>query len=140
MDVHVGSRIRLGRMTKGLSQTQLAQALGLPANQVEKYERGESRVDAASLVKVSSVLDVSIRYFFDELAADLAGFDIGRLVVAAGIAGDPSGQRPGSQEVLELLQAYSSIAGSAARRRVMDFIRSTISGDHDTGPASQTGM
>ena len=39
IDVHVGSRIRLRRSLLGMSQTALAEALGLTFQQVQKYER-----------------------------------------------------------------------------------------------------
>ena len=40
IDVHVGGRIRLRRTLLGISQSTLAEALGLTFQQVQKYERG----------------------------------------------------------------------------------------------------
>ena len=51
IDVAVGARIRNRRLWLGLSQTQLADALGVTFQQVQKYERGANRVSASMLVK-----------------------------------------------------------------------------------------
>ena len=45
-DIEVGRRIRLRRREKGISQTELAGHLGLSFQQVQKYEKGISRVGA----------------------------------------------------------------------------------------------
>ena len=50
-DIEMGRRIRLRRRETGISQTELAGHLGLTFHQVQKYERGMSRVGAAQLKK-----------------------------------------------------------------------------------------
>jgi len=65
--VHVGSRIRLRRRQLALSQSALAESLGLTFQQVQKYERGANRVSASMLFKTAQKLDVQIAYFFDGL-------------------------------------------------------------------------
>src|SRR5580700_3727149 len=52
IDVEVGARIRARRVFLGMSQTKLAIALGLTFQQVQKYERGDNRVSASTLVRV----------------------------------------------------------------------------------------
>jgi len=47
IDKHVGSRVRMRRMMLGLSQTMLADKLGLTFQQVQKYEKGTNRVSAS---------------------------------------------------------------------------------------------
>ena len=46
IDVAVGARVRIRRRWLGFSQTQLANALGITFQQVQKYERGSNRVSA----------------------------------------------------------------------------------------------
>ena len=41
LDEHLGARIRQQRKALGLSQTGLANALGMTFQQVQKYERGQ---------------------------------------------------------------------------------------------------
>ena len=49
IDVAVGARVRIRRRWLGFSQTQLATALGITFQQVQKYERGANRVSASML-------------------------------------------------------------------------------------------
>ncbi|HXZ07330.1 MAG TPA: helix-turn-helix transcriptional regulator [Paraburkholderia sp.] len=63
-DVEVGQRIRARRMAKGMSQTELGNLLGVTFQQVQKYERGASRVSAGRLPSLA--LRVAVSYFFDE--------------------------------------------------------------------------
>ena len=50
----------------GLSETQLADALGLTFQQVQRYERGANRVGASRLLELARVLDVPIGFFYDD--------------------------------------------------------------------------
>src|SRR5215470_6564813 len=72
IDIHVGSRVRLRRTLLGMSQERLGEAIGLTFQQVQKYERGANRVGASRLYDLSRVLDVSVSYFFDEIAPGVA--------------------------------------------------------------------
>jgi len=49
VDIHVGKRIREARVLVGFSQTQLAEAMQITFQQVQKYERGANRVSASRL-------------------------------------------------------------------------------------------
>jgi transcriptional regulator with XRE-family HTH domain len=53
IDIHVGKRVRMRRMMLGLSQSQLANALGLSFQQVQKYEKGMNRIGASRLQQIS---------------------------------------------------------------------------------------
>jgi transcriptional regulator with XRE-family HTH domain len=69
LDVHFGERLRARRLTMApkLSQTELADALGVSFQQVQKYEKGVNRLSAATMVQIASVLKVDVQYFFEEL-------------------------------------------------------------------------
>ena len=56
VDKLVGRNIRVLRLAKGLSQTELADALGITFQQVQKYEKGTNRVGSGRLLKISGVL------------------------------------------------------------------------------------
>ena len=58
IDVAVGARVRIRRRWLGFSQTQLATALGITFQQVQKYERGANRVSASMLVKAARFLGI----------------------------------------------------------------------------------
>ncbi|MCX7587279.1 helix-turn-helix domain-containing protein [Phenylobacterium sp. 58.2.17] len=67
VDVHVGARIRLRRNLRRATQTELAEALGLTFQQVQKYERGSNRISASMLYGAALFLDVPILAFFEGL-------------------------------------------------------------------------
>ena len=64
-DIDVGSRVRMRRLMLGLSQTELANALGVSFQQVQKYEKGANRISASRLHQIASFLQVPIPFFFD---------------------------------------------------------------------------
>ena len=68
IDVHVGQRVRQRRVLCGLSQTELANAIGLTFQQLQKYERGMNRISASKLWQISQVLDVPVQWFFKEFS------------------------------------------------------------------------
>jgi transcriptional regulator with XRE-family HTH domain len=72
VDKHVGSRVRMRRLMLGLSQSKLADQLGLTFQQVQKYEKGSNRIGAGRLHQLSHILDVPVSFFF-EGAPRLAG-------------------------------------------------------------------
>jgi transcriptional regulator with XRE-family HTH domain len=65
VDKLVGRNIRILRLAKGLSQTELADALGVTFQQVQKYEKGTNRVGSGRLLKISAILGVKITDFFE---------------------------------------------------------------------------
>ena len=60
IDVAVGARIRIRRRWMNLSQTSLADALGITFQQVQKYEKGTNRVSASMLVRAAATLETSV--------------------------------------------------------------------------------
>lgn len=64
VDTFVGARISLRRSALGLSQTALAQQLGISFQQVQKYETGQNRISASRLHRVATVLATSVEAFF----------------------------------------------------------------------------
>ncbi|HUC68186.1 MAG TPA: helix-turn-helix transcriptional regulator [Stellaceae bacterium] len=72
IDVYVGSRIRLQRIMRGLTQSELAKLVGISFQSVQKYERGENRVSASRLHEFAAALGVSEQFFFDGIEGDAA--------------------------------------------------------------------
>src|SRR4051812_41842537 len=62
VDRHVGLRIRLRRRELGMTQTDLAEAIGLTFQQVQKYERAANRVSASKLWEMARVLHTGVAY------------------------------------------------------------------------------
>lgn len=64
IDCHVGRRIRERRKQLGMSQTNLAEPLGLSSQQFVKFEYGTNRVSAGRLFVLALLLDTDMKYFF----------------------------------------------------------------------------
>lgn len=65
IDVKVGARIRMRRITLGISQEKLAEALGLTFQQVQKYEKGTNRIGASRVLRIATALKVPVSYFYE---------------------------------------------------------------------------
>ena len=64
-DKHVGSRLRMRRHMLDMSQTDVADALGLTFQQLQKYEKGSNRISASRLQHLSQILQVPVSFFFE---------------------------------------------------------------------------
>lgn len=73
VDAFVGARIGLRRSALGLSQTALAQQLGISFQQVQKYETGQNRISASRLHRVATVLATSVEAFFPPIETAPSG-------------------------------------------------------------------
>jgi transcriptional regulator with XRE-family HTH domain len=68
IDRRIGEQIRKRRVALGLTQEQLAAALDVSYQQLQKYESGANRIAAARLFLLALRLDVPLSFFFDGLA------------------------------------------------------------------------
>lgn len=64
IDAIVGGNVREKRVLKGMSQEELAQAVGLTFQQIQKYERGANRISASRLVELAKALNVPVVELF----------------------------------------------------------------------------
>ncbi len=71
IDKAVGNRIKARRKALKLSQTDLANCIGVKFQQVQKYESGSNRVAASRLWQMAEALQVHVSYFFDDLEFDV---------------------------------------------------------------------
>lgn len=67
VDEYVGERIRQRRAMLGLTQEQLAAALKISYQQVQKYETGANRVSAGRLYEIAQTLETDVSHFFEGL-------------------------------------------------------------------------
>ena len=65
LDAMVGARIRIFRINRGISQTALAEKIGVSFQQVQKYEKGANRVGASRLSNIASALGISVGELFE---------------------------------------------------------------------------
>lgn len=67
IDIKIGARIRTQRKAIGMSQDDLARAVGITFQQIQKYEHGVNRVSMSRMIEICDALDVSV----DSMTADL---------------------------------------------------------------------
>ncbi len=102
IDRRIGQRIRERRVVLGLSQTDLADGLGITFQQLQKYEKGHNRIAAGRLYGCAQLLGVRPEYFFEGLERDDRA--------------TPDPKR--SDEALKLTRAYHGIADPKHRRQI----------------------
>lgn len=67
IDAHIGARVRMRRLLLGMSQQELADALGVTCQQVQHYENGTDGIGAGRLYHVAHALAVPLIFFFEQL-------------------------------------------------------------------------
>ncbi len=115
VDIEVGQRIKIERLTRGLSQTALAEQLGVTFQQVQKYEKGVNRVGAGRLTRIAVALGVSVETFFSgkEVLDSERGKEGGATSPLKLLA------VPGA---FQLLRAYTDIGDSGVRRSILNLV------------------
>ena len=71
---HLGKKLRMRRLSLGLTQTKVAEAINVTFQQIQKYEKGTNGVSSARLMQISQFLKVPITYFYEEYK-DYAAFN-----------------------------------------------------------------
>lgn len=116
VDVFVGQRLRELRMLAGLSQSDVASALGLTFQQLQKYERGFNRVSASRLFKLAQFFRVPVSVFFEGLEERHAAQE-------AGTAGPQTEETEGtlrSREALMLARYFQNIRDPQVRGAIRE--------------------
>jgi transcriptional regulator with XRE-family HTH domain len=114
IDKHVGTRVRMLRLIRHVSQTQLGDALGITFQQVQKYEKGTNRISASRLQQMSDILKVPVPFFFEGApGADArSGVDVTDEITAFLATTDG----------LTLAQAFTRIRKPKLRRCIVDMV------------------
>lgn len=112
LDVALGGRIRLRRSELELSQSQLAQQVGITFQQIQKYERGVNRVSFSRLAGIAEALRCSVTDIIDGLGKGTTSSGPSLLVTRL--------NEPGAAELLE---AYCAIRPNKRRRALVNLVR-----------------
>ncbi|MFZ2586631.1 MAG: helix-turn-helix transcriptional regulator [Alphaproteobacteria bacterium] len=114
VDVHVGQKLRQRRLLVGMTQEQLADAVGVSFQMVQKYEKG-ARVGGSRLSLIARALGVRESFFFPEaevlhrkVAEDKVDMDDDVLT---------------SRETIALLKAYYALP-EHLRKSMVDMMKS----------------
>jgi transcriptional regulator with XRE-family HTH domain len=116
LELIIGARLRTRRRQLGLSQSDLAERLGVSFQQVQKYERGANRVAASTLLSAARALNTTLAWLVGEEAS---GRDDDDDVFRAL-------SRPGA---LEMLQAFNAIPDPRTRIALLALAREMTSGE-----------
>jgi len=65
IDRVIGAKVRSARMAEGFELAGLAKELGISEFQLALIERGSNRIEAASMLKLCKLFNMSAQYFFD---------------------------------------------------------------------------
>ena len=121
VDHLVGARIRLRRQTIGMTQTELADKIGVTFQQVQKYELGTNRVGASRLAAIAAALEAPIAFFFEELTP-AQGTEIGPDALMEALR---------DRTTVELVKAFARISDLGVRRGVLELVRSAGGAEDD---------
>ena len=72
---HLGSKLKLRRLSLGLTQTKVATAINVTFQQIQKYEKGTNGVSSIRLLQLSNYLKVPINYFFENFSEYLINIE-----------------------------------------------------------------
>jgi len=123
LDVAMGQRIRERRRALGMSQGDLARALGITFQQVQKYERGANRVSFSRLMAIVDALQCHLTDLTEGLDPDRPTPDVDqvrRLISEDG--------------AYQLLQAYVALPNKPLRKALLQHAR-TLAGVTDPAEA-----
>ena len=67
VDIHVGGRLKEIRTMRGLTQSNVADQLGISFQQLQKYETGANRISASRMFELARLLNVTPSFFFEGL-------------------------------------------------------------------------
>ena len=63
---HLGSKLRMRRLSLGLTQTKVAQAINVTFQQIQKYEKGTNGISSLRIMQLSNFLKVPVVFFFED--------------------------------------------------------------------------
>ncbi len=111
LDMTIGKRVRALRLQRGMSQTELANALDLTFQQVQKYEKGANRIAAGRLQRIAEILEVPVTFFFSGFGEEHGKRD------AKSVESEFDFLQTGG--AMRLVRAYSRIRESGVRLRLL---------------------
>jgi transcriptional regulator with XRE-family HTH domain len=116
MDRIVGRNIRVHRLAKRLSQTELGEKLGVTFQQVQKYEKGTNRVGSGRLFQISTIFEVPVTSFFED-----GGSPVSK-------AGESPLELLTDPYSLRLVKAFSELRNTETRQAVVTLLESMVPG------------
>lgn len=128
IDAYVGQKIKERRTLVGVSQTELANHLGITFQQVQKYEKGSNRVSASRLYEIAQILDCDLKSFFE-------GVEDVVTKKADKKAQDPSVKKTeefaASTTGADVMKAFGSIEDPKVKKNLVALVKAVAEGQSD---------
>ena len=105
-DKNLGAAVRSARKARGVKQPDLASAVGLKHQQIQKYEQGVNRISAGMLLQLGRALSVD----FSPLVAPEGGDPVAAVL---------------SQDELRVLADFNQL-GAKRRSVVLDLLKTLV--------------
>jgi transcriptional regulator with XRE-family HTH domain len=110
IDKIIGQNVRIQRLAKRVSQSQLGKHLGLTFQQIQKYENGKNRIGSGRLLQIAEFLEIKPMSLFSGIEIAAPGDQVDVIEILA------------EPQCLRLLQAFKNIRDSAVRRTLVTLV------------------
>jgi len=118
LDRCVGARLRATRQHRGLSQSAVAERLGVSFQQVQKYENGTNRMSVSTFVTVAEALGLSPLLLLDRCLQDLEAVPSTNQPPSSHLRAD-AGR---AEQTMRLLEGFGRLRDARLRQQVLDFL------------------
>lgn len=109
-DILVGKNLFAIRNIRGVSQKQLADAIGVSFQQVQKYEKGVNRLSAVRLYRASKLLKTDLYRFFEGDEEETSNSDTVDFLKL-------------DKQTLEMIKAFEKITDKKLRRNFLNIFK-----------------
>lgn len=119
IDSVVGRRLKVRRVMLGLSQNDLAEAVNVSIQQIQKYEKATNRISSGRLFAFARLLKIPVSYFYENIENE--SFSYAEAHEESNIFGEDNNVL--EKELISLVKSYSIIKDSQVRKKLNDLIK-----------------
>jgi transcriptional regulator with XRE-family HTH domain len=115
IDEFIGEKVRNTRILLGITQSQLANKIGITFQQLQKYENGINRISAATISTLCNIFNTDIVDFFPAQKNSNNG-----------VANEPKKQIPlsaSNKEIVHLLELFNKIDNEQTKKRILSLVQ-----------------
>jgi len=120
----IGQKIKRLRIRWGLSQSELAERIGISFQQIQKYEKGSSRISVMRLKQIAEALGVRLTSFFEEEEKTLKVTDFSIEYAPDKETSDIF--HPRNKEEITLLKLFRKIKNKKLREGILKQVRGVV--------------
>tara|TARA_B100001123_G_C14628905_1_gene756924 strand:- start:49 stop:432 length:384 start_codon:yes stop_codon:yes gene_type:complete len=119
---HLGAKLRMRRLSLGLTQTKVAQAINVTFQQIQKYEKGTNGISSLRIMQLSNFLKVPVVFFFEDFPLYQGGSS----------ESSSADVRNEDLNYSFLAKLFSSLS-EAQKEKIFQVLRNTRSAERKTG-------